>query len=132
MGNSISTTSKTNTPTLSNQTLNSSYDDGLSIVQNKQRKVIDLTSADDDEVIVIPSIMLSDIACDISGAIAVLNDMGILLSLIYRQELTPSQTQSMARLSHDAADTWANLLYSQLDIINEPLAMTVYGKEGSQ
>ena len=132
MGNSIRTTSNTNTATLSNQTLNGSYDDGLSIVQNKQRKIIDLTSADDDEVILMPSIMLSDIACDINGAATALHDLGQLLNLIYQQKIEPSTVIAMARLSHDAADTWINLLYSQLDIINEPLAMTGYGKEGSQ
>ena len=96
------------------------------------RQVIDVTTADDNEVILMPSIMLSDIACDITGAITVLNDIGSLLHLIYSKEITPHQAMSMARLSHDAADTWANLLCSQLNIINEPLAMTGYGKEESQ
>ncbi len=96
--------------------------------QTSQRKVIDLTNNYDDEVILMPSIMLSDIACDISGAITVLNDIGALLNLIYKQEITPSQAQSMARLSHDAADTWANLLASSLNTINEPLAQSSFGE----
>ncbi len=100
--------------------------------QTSQRKVIDTTEADDKEVIVISSHGLSDIACNLTGTITVLNDIGALLHLIYSKEITPSQAMSMARLSHDAADTWANLLCSQLNIINEPLAMTRYGKEGSQ
>ena len=113
MANSIRTTSNTQTTT-------------------NDRQVIDITTADDNEVILMPSIMLSDIACDLTGAITVLNDIGALLHLIYSKEITPHQAMSMARLSHDAADTWANLLCSQLNIINEPLAMTGYGKEGSQ
>ncbi|KAA0912813.1 hypothetical protein [Psychrobacter sp. ANT_WB68] len=123
MPNSIRKTSNNQTTTNSPQAIDA---------QSRQRKVIDVTFADDDEVILMPSIMLSDIACDLTGAITVLNDIGALLHLIYKQEITPSQAMSMARLSHDAADTWANLLCSQLNIINEPLAMTGYGKEGSQ
>ncbi|MGE6473669.1 hypothetical protein [Psychrobacter sp. NPDC078631] len=132
MGNSIRTTSNTQTTTnstLAHQVLNGSHDDGLSIVKNKHHKVIDITEADDKEAILIPSIMLSDIACDLTGAITTLNDIGALLHLIYEQKITPHQAISMARLSHDAADTWANLLCSQLNIINEPLAVTRYGKE---
>ena len=135
MPNSIRTTSNTQTTTNStpaHQALKGSHDDGLSIVQNKNRKVIDITEADDKEVILMPSIMLSDIACDLTGAITMLNDIGALLHLIYSKEITPHQAMSMARLSHDAADTWANLLCSQLNIINEPLAMTRYGKEVAQ
>lgn len=100
-------------------------------VQSRQRKTIDMTTADDDEVILMPSIMLSDAACDISGAITVLNDIGSLLYLIYRKEITPSQAMSMARLSHDAADTWADLLCSQLNALNEPLAQSGFGEVAS-
>ena len=93
-----------------------------------QVKTINMTAADDDEVILMPSIMLSDLACDISGAITVLNDVGTLLSLIYQQGITPHQAASMARLTHDAADTWANLLCSSLNTLNEPLAQSVFGE----
>ena len=101
-------------------------------IQKSQRKVIDLTNKYDDEVILMPSIMLSDIACDINGAATVLHDLGQLLNLVYQQKIEPSTVIVTARLSHDAAETWISLLYSQLDIINEPLAVTGYGKEGSQ
>lgn len=97
-------------------------------VHASQIKTINMTTADDDEVILMPSIMLSDIACDISGAITVLNDVGALLSLIYKQGITPSQGASMARLTHDAADTWANLLCSSLNTLNEPLAQSDFGE----
>ena len=93
-----------------------------------QIKIIDCTAADDDEVILMPSIMLSDIACDINGAATVLHDLGQLLNLVYQQKIEPSTVIAMARLSQDAADTWINLLYSQLDTINEPLAQTGFGK----
>ena len=91
-------------------------------------KTVDCTAADDDEVILMPSIMLSDIACDINAAATALHDMGQLLNLIATRQIEPHAAIALARLSQDAADTWANLLYSQLDIINEPLAKTGFGK----
>ena len=93
-----------------------------------QIKIIDCTAADDDEVILMPSIMLSDIACDINAAATALHDMGQLFHLIATRKLEPYAVIAMARLSQDAADTWINLLYSQLDTINEPLAQTGFGK----
>lgn len=93
-----------------------------------QIKTIDCTDADDDEVILMPSIMLSDIACDINAAATALHDMGQLFHLIATRKLEPYAVIAMARLSQDAADTWINLLYSQLETINEPLAQTGFGK----
>lgn len=94
-----------------------------------QRNVIDQTTVDDDEVIVLPSMMLSDIACDISGAINVLNDIGQVLLLIQNGELSAKQASSMARLSNDAAERWTMLLNHQLDIVKKPLAQSVFGSE---
>ncbi len=102
-----------------------------STTQSSQRKVIDITEADDDEVILIPSIELSDTACDIGGAIGLLNDVGMLLWMIYQEKMTPSQAASMARLSHDSTDTWADLLSSRLNTINKSLAQTTFGTEVS-
>ena len=93
-----------------------------------QIKTIDCTDADDDEVILMPSIMLSDIACDINAAATALHDIGQLLHLISSRQIEPHAAIAMARLSQDAADTWISLLYSQLEIINEPLAQTGFGK----
>ena len=93
-----------------------------------QIKTIDCTDADDDEVILMPSIMLSDIACDINAAATALHDIGQLLHLISSRQIEPHAAIALARLSQDAADTWINLLYSQLDTINEPLAQTGFGK----
>ena len=93
-----------------------------------QIKIIDCTAADDDEVILMPSIMLSDIACDINAAATTLHDMGQLFHLIATRQIEPHAAIALARLSQDAADTWINLLYSQLDTINEPLAQTGFGK----
>ena len=97
--------------------------------QSSQRKVIDITEADDDEVILIPSVELSDTACDIGGAIGLLNDVGMLLWMIYQEKMTPSQAASMARLSHDSTDTWADLLSSRLNTINKSLAQSTFGNE---
>ena len=133
MPNSIRTTSNTQTPTNStpaHQALNGSHDDGLSIVQTSQRKVIDTTAANDDEVILISSHDLSHIAGDIQGAINVIDDIGYLLGLIHYEKIEPHAAMSMARLANDATCTWSNLLHEQLDNINETLAATAYGKEG--
>lgn len=133
MGNSISTTSNTQTTTNStpaHQALNGSHDDGLSIVQTSQRKVIDLTSPNDDEVILISSHDLSHIACDINGAATALYDVGQLLALIHYDKIEAHTVPALARLAHDATDTWASVLYEQLESINDTLAMTGYGKEG--
>ena len=127
MPNSISTTS--NTTTLANQALKGSHDDGLSIVQNKHRKVIDLTSPDDDEVILISAFDLKDIACDIDNAATVISDIGKLLGLIHYEKIDALTAISMARLTHDTAETWVNLLQAQLDGINDTLAMTAYANK---
>ncbi|MEN2752309.1 hypothetical protein AAIR29_11785 [Psychrobacter sp. FBL11] len=135
MPNSIRTTSNTQTTTNStpaHQAIKGSHDDDLSIVLNKQCKVIDLTSPNDDEVILIPSRILSDIACDINGAATALYDIGQLLALIHYDKIEAHTVPALARLAHDATDTWASLLYEQLESINNTLAMTGYGKEGSQ
>ena len=133
MGNSISTTSNTQTTTNStpaHQALNGSHDDGLSIVQTSQRKVIDLTNPNDDEVILISSHDLSDIACDINGAATALYDVGQLLALIHYDKIDAHTVPALARLAHDATDTWASLLYEKLEGINDTLAMTGYSKVG--
>ena len=116
-----------NTPA-NQQAINTLY--GItSNTQTGQRKVIDTTKADDKEVIVISSHDLSHIACDISGAITILNDIGQLLALIHYEKVEPHTVISMARLTHDAADTWATLLNDQLEALNEPLVMTGYKRE---
>lgn len=103
-------------------------DSSLSIGQSSQRKVIDFTSHDDDEVILISSQMLSDIACDINGAAHTLNDVSQLLALIHYGKIDTRAAAMMARLAHVSADTWVSFLYEQLEVINKPLALTAYGK----
>ncbi len=102
------------------------------LYSGSQRKVIDTTTTDDKEVLILSSHDLSGIACDIEGAITVLHDVGQLLGLIHHNKLEVHAVEAMARLAHDATDTWADLLHNQLNSINKPLAMTGYGKEGSQ
>ena len=97
-----------------------------------KRAVIDTTEADDDEVILISAFDLQDIACDINGAATALYDVGQLLALIHYDKIEAHTVPALARLAHDATDTWASLLYEQLESINDTLAMTGYGKEGSQ
>lgn len=97
--------------------------------QTSQRKVIDTSAADDDEVILLSSFDLGDIACDINGAAIALDDIGHLLSLIYRGKVDPSTAMALARLTHDSTSTWTELLDSRLESINKTLALTAYAKE---
>jgi len=100
--------------------------------QASQRIVIDITEADDTEVIIMSSHELSDIACDLESAAVVISDIGKLLALIHYEKIETHVAISMARLTHDTTETWHELLQSQLGSIKETLAMTRYGKEGSQ
>ncbi|MGO3755201.1 hypothetical protein [Psychrobacter celer] len=97
-----------------------------------QCKVIDTTEADDNVVVTISSHDLSHIASDIYGAANALHDVGYLLGLIYYGKIEGEAVKSMARLAHDATNTWEDILRTQLDIINEPLAMTGYSKVGAE
>ena len=98
--------------------------------QTNQRTVIDITEADDNEVILMSAFELSDIACDLESAAVVISDIGKLLALIHYEKIEPHVAISMARLTHDTTETWHELLQSQLGSIKETLAMTRYGKEG--
>lgn len=100
--------------------------------QSNQRKVIDTTKADDDEVILISAFDLSDIVCDIESAAVVISDIGKLLALIHYKKIDTHTAISMARLTHDATVTWDDLLQRRVNSIKETLAMTSYGKEGNQ
>lgn len=100
--------------------------------QTNQRAVIDITEADDNEVIIMSSHELSDIACDLESAAVVISDIGKLLALIHYEKIETHTAISMARLTHDTTETWHELLQSQLGSIKTTLAMTRYGKEGSQ
>ena len=100
--------------------------------QSSQRTVIDTTEADDNIVVTISSHDLSHITSDIYGAANALHDVGYLLGLIYYGKIEGEAVKSMARLAHDATNTWEDILRTQLDIINEPLAMTGYSKVGAE
>ncbi|MGE6327834.1 hypothetical protein [Psychrobacter pacificensis] len=97
-----------------------------------QRKVIDTTVPDDDEVILMSSHDLSDITCDMQGAATVLDDIGHLLWLIYTGKIETNTAVSMARITHDSTNAWTELLLSKVKEIKEPLAMTSYSKGGEQ
>ena len=98
--------------------------------QSNQRTLIDTTEADDKQVILISAFDLSDIACDIDGAATALYDIGQLLALIHYDKIEAHTVPALARLAHDATDTWASLLYEKLERINDTLAMTGYSKVG--
>ncbi|WP_333613676.1 hypothetical protein [Psychrobacter sp.] len=110
-----------NTPA-NRQAINALYGSQHSI------KTIDCTDADDDEVILMSSCMLSDTACDVSGAAEVMYDIGQLLYLIYSEDISSNQVKSMARLVHDTTDRWQSILNYRLDTLNKPLEQTGFGK----
>ena len=80
--------------------------------------------------IAMPAVTLASIASEIDGAGQALHDVSILLHMIYQEKITPLQAIAMTRLSHDATNAWAELLYSSLESINQTLSSTRFGKGG--
>ena len=95
-----------------------------------QRKIIDTTSQDDDEVVILPAQKLANMAFDIEHAAETLSDIGTTLALIHCEKVDKFTAQPLARLAHSSADTWEEILHRLLDSINDTLATTRYGKEG--
>ena len=94
-----------------------------------QRKVIDTTSPDDDEVVILSTAQLSSIAFDIEHAAETLDDIGQTLALIHYEKVEKFTCKSLARLAHSSASTWTEILDEILEYINKALAMTAYAKE---
>ncbi|GAF53278.1 hypothetical protein [Psychrobacter sp. JCM 18900] len=107
-------------------------DDTLSIGQNSQREIIDTTTDNDTEVVVISAHDLSDIACDIEGVVTILNDIGHLLALVHYAKIPPHTVVTMSRLTNDSVNTWINLLNARLKKTNQILALAHYDKEVAQ
>lgn len=118
--------------TSANQQAISTLYGNTSITQSSQRTVIDITEEDDNIVVTMSSHDLSHIASDIYGAVNALHDLSQLLGLIHHGKIEGESVKSMARMAHDSAYTWEDILRTQLDIINEPLSMTGYGKVGAE
>lgn len=115
-----------NTPA-NQQAINTLYGNAT---QSGQRKLIDTTSADDDEVVLLKSSKILNNAGELNGAIDVLDDMSSLLGLIYNSKLDQSDTKSLARLTQTTVDTWAEILNSQLERLNEVLTLTKFIRAG--
>lgn len=95
--------------------------------QTSQRKVIDATAADDDEVVLISAMTLSDTACDLNGAAEILLDIAQLLHLIQSSKVSTEQAKALARIACDTTDRWADMLNSRVVVLNEPLSRTKFG-----
>lgn len=117
-----------NTPA-NQQAINTLYGN-TPTTQSSQRKLIDTTSADDDEVVLLSSSKVLNNAGELNGAIDVLDDMSSLLGLIYNGKLDQSDTKSLARLTQTTVDTWAEILNSQLERLNEVLTLTKFIRAG--
>ena len=100
------------------------------ITQSSQRTVIDTTDISDDEVVLLQSFKLSNNTSEVHGAAEVLDDISSLLGLIYRGEIRQEGAKSLARLTQTAADTWSEILYTQVDKMNEILTLTNFNKVG--
>lgn len=96
------------------------------------RKVIDLTEADDDEVITLSAFELSNIACEVLGASETLEDLKRLLYMIFNRQLTTTQAVSLTRLSYEACEAWGNIMDGLLTKLNKPLAQTSVGIVGGE
>lgn len=94
-----------------------------------QRKVIDTTNPDDDEVVILSTAQLSSIAFDIEHAAETLDDIGQTLALIHHGKVERFTAASLARLAHSSVSTWTEILDERLEYINKALAMTTYAKE---
>lgn len=97
---------------------------GASATQSSQRKVIDTTNPDDDEVVILSTAQLSSIAFDIEHAAETLDDIGQTLALIYYDKVEKSTAKSLARLAHSSVSTWTEILDERLEYINKALALT--------
>ncbi len=111
------------------EALSNLSNNALSIGQTSQHEIIDTTTDNDREVVVISAHDLSDIACDIEGVVTVLNDIGHLLALVHYAKMQPHTIVTMSRLTNDAVNTWINLLNARLEKTNQTLALTRYGKD---
>lgn len=95
-----------------------------------QRKLIDTTSADDDEVVLINSSKILNNTGELRGVIDVLDDMSSLLGLIYNGKVCQSDAQSLARLTQTTVDTWSEILHAQVERAKEILTQTKFSKAG--
>ncbi|TEW87504.1 hypothetical protein [Psychrobacter sp. 230] len=111
------------------QAINTLYGN-TSITQSSQRTVIDTTDINDDEVVLLQSFKLSNNTSEVHGAAEVLDDISSLLRLIYKGEIRQEEAKSLARLTQTAADTWSEILYTQVEKMNEILALTNFNKVG--
>lgn len=87
-----------------------------------------ITSTDN---IVMPAATLASLASEIDCAGQALHDVSLLLHMIYKEKITPQQAIAMTRLSHDATNAWAEILYSSLESLNQTLSSTRFGQGGA-
>lgn len=95
--------------------------------QISQSRVIDATDADDNEVILISAMTLSDTACNLSGAADTLLDIARLLHLIQSGDANTAQSKALARLACDTTNSWVDVLKRQVDVLNKPLSYSKFG-----
>lgn len=117
-----------NTPA-NQQAINTLYSK-TSTTQSSQRQIIDTTSADDEEVVLIKSFTISNNTCEVYGAAESLDDISLLLGLICSGKVCQESIKSLARLTQTTVDAWAEILHSQVERTKEVLTLTKFGKVG--
>lgn len=95
--------------------------------QTSQQKVVDGTVDDNNDVVLISAMTLSNTACDLNCAAKTLLDLAKSLYLIQTKKISNEQSKALARISCDTAGRWAVILDSQVAILNETLIRTKFG-----
>ena len=60
------------------------------------------------------------------------HDDGLSIVQTSQRKVEAHTVPALARLAHDATNTWASLLYEQLESITDTLALTGYSKVGAE
>ncbi len=115
-----------NTDTAGRHAINTNH---LQPPHNPNRTVIDVSDVDDREVIVIPSIDLSDVACSLESIITTFEDLGDLFYLLEQGKV--DNVGSVARLTQSAIAHISNLAYDNYQLLANTLKQSSYAvKEG--
>ncbi len=120
-------TQTTQTPTAINQATFTVATNHLQ-PHNPNRTVIDVSNIDDKEVIVLPSIDLSDVACSLESIITTFEDLANLFYLLEQGKV--DNVGSVARITQLAIANISNLAYDNYQLIAKSLKQSSYAVEG--
>lgn len=93
-----------------------------------QAKHIDLTKADDKEVISFGASDVASMAGNFNAISETLNDISCVLGLSIHDKVSPNAVKSLVCLSHIASEQWAEISYSHVVELNKTLKQTEFGE----